>query len=416
MFPHLWCRFSSFAKICRIVAYVRRFSDRLLSSRGGNQCEAQASSRSLSAPELASAELVIWKHVQAESFSNEIKALKKEQPIANSSRIASLLPLLSSGLLRAQGRVRKASFLPFEQKHPLILSVTHPAVKAFLRKVHVTDNFHEGIEYLRSVIQQKVWILGLRCELRRIKVKCVLCSKRQPKSLQPQMADLPVERLGFDKMPFAFSGIDFFGPFEIILCRSSHKRWGCLFTCLTTRAVHIEVCHGLSTDSSLLAIQRFIARQGVPSSFESDNGTNFVVSRELQELASLLKNDPSIHSYLAERSCHWEFNPPASPHFGGAWERLVRSCKKAMFAVLSSRRLTEETLSTTMCLVEQILNARPLTAFSSDPQDLEALTPNHFLLNRSTVFLPVGVNLPSDFSHRCVFKQAQSHVDWVRKR
>ena len=134
------------------------------------------------------------------------------------------------------------------------------------------------------------------------------------------------------------------------------------------------------------------------------------------EFASLLKNDTSIHSFLAERSCHWKFNPPASPHFGGAWERLVRSCKKAMFAVLSSRRLTEETLSTTMCLVEQILNARPLTAISSDPQDLEALTPNHFLLNRSTVFLPVGLTLPSDFSHRRVFKQAQSHVDWVWKR
>ena len=180
--------------------------------------------------------------------------------------------------------------------------------------------------------------------------------------------------------------------------------------------MHIEVCHGLSTDSCLLAIQRFIARRGVPSSFESDNGTNFVgAARELREFASLLKNDTSFHSNLAERSCHWKFNPPAS-HFGGARERLVRGCKKAMFAVLSSRRLTEETRSTTMCLVEQILNARPLTAISSNPQDLEALTPNHFLLNRSTVFLPVGLTLPSDFSHRRVFKQARSHVDWVWKR
>ena len=182
-------------------------------------------------------------------FSNEIKALKKEQPIANSSGIAPLLPFLSSRLLRAQGRVRKASFLPFEQKHPIILSAAHPVVKVFLCEVHVTDNFHEGIEYLRSVIQQKVWILRLRCELRRIKVKCVLCGKRQPKSLQPQMADLPVERLGFDKMPL--TGIDFFGPFEIRLCCSSHKRWCCLFTCLTTRAVHIEVRHGISTDPCL---------------------------------------------------------------------------------------------------------------------------------------------------------------------
>ena len=79
--------------------------------------------------------------------------------------------------------------------------------------------------------------------------------------------------------------------------------------------------------------------------------------------------------------------------------------------MLSSRRLTEETLSSTMCLVEQILNTRPLTASSSDSLDFEALTPNHFLVKRSTVFLPVSLNLPSDCSHRCVFKQALSHVD-----
>ena len=159
------------------------------------------------------------------------------------------------------------------------------------------------------------------------------------------------------------------------------------------------------------------AGRGVPSSFESDNGTNFVgAARELREFALVLNEDKSIPSYLAERSCDWKFNPPASPHFGGAWERLVRSCKKAMFAILSCRRLTEETLLTTMCLIEQLLNARPLTSVSSDPQDLEALTPNHFLLNRSTVFLPVGLTQPSDFSHRRVFKQAQSHVDWIWKR
>ena len=153
--------------------------------------------------------------------------------------------------------------------------------------------------------------------------------------------------------------------------------------------MHIEIFQGFNTNSCLLGIPRFNARRGVPT---------------------------SIHSYLAERSCHWKFNPPASPHFGREWERLVLSCKKAMFFVLSSCRLTEETLSTTMCLVEQFRNARPLTAINSDPQDLEAFTPNNFLLNCSTVFSPVGLILPSDFSHRRVFKQAQSHVDWVRKR
>ena len=87
------------------------------------------------------------------------------------------------------------------------------------------------------------------------------------------------------------------------------------------------MCHSLSTDSCLLAIQRFIARRGIPSRFESDNGTNFVgAAKELRGFANVLKEEESIQSYLAERSSDWNVNPPAAPHFGGAWERLVRSC------------------------------------------------------------------------------------------
>ena len=87
-----------------------------------------------------------------------------------------------------------------------------------------------------------------------------------------------------------------------------------------------------------------------------------------------------------------------------------------MFAILSSCRLTEETLSTTVCLVEQVLNARPLTCASSDPDDFEALTPNHFLLGRASVSLPVGVVKPDDFNHRRVFRQYESHLSWIWKR
>ena len=98
-----------------------------------------------------------------------------------------------------------------------------------------------------------------------------------------------------------------------------------------------------------------------------------------------------IESDLAQKKIVWNFNPPGAPHFGGIWERLVQSCKKVMTAILDNRSLTDEVLSTTMCLVEQTLNARPLTAVSDDPEDLTALTPNHFFLGRenaSAPFLP----------------------------
>ena len=154
----------------------------------------------------------------------------------------------------------------------------------------------------------------------------------------PRMSDLPLERLGFGSAPFAFTGIDFFGPFEVKIARSSHKRWCCLFTCSTVRAVLIIVCQSLSTDSCLLAIQRFVARRGLPATFYSDDGTNFVGgSNEIKSYVKLLSETDVIESYLTEQSCKWKFNPPSSPHFGAAWERLLRSCKKAMFAILSSR-------------------------------------------------------------------------------
>ena len=190
------------------------------------------------------------------------------------------------------------------------------------------------------------------------------------------MADLPRERHDKHVFPFTHTGVDYFGPFEIKFLRRTLKRWCCIFTCMTTRAVHIEVAQSLDTESCLAAVTRFIARRGYPSTIISNNGTNFV--GVANELKSFMKewNKDKIESDLAQKKIVWKFNP----HFGGIWERLVQSCKKVMIAILDNRSLTDEVLSTTMCLVEQTLNARPLTAVSDDPEDLTALTPNHFLL------------------------------------
>ena len=155
------------------------------------------------------------------------------------------------------------------------------------------------------------------------------------------------------------------------------------FNCLTTRAIHIEVVRIHDTDSCLVAVNRFIARRGKPATFISNNGTNFVGSaRELNEYINSWNKD-QITSDLAQKKIVWKFNLPGAPHFGGVWERLVRCCKKAMVSILRNRSLTDEVLTTTMSLVEQTLNARPITPASDDPEDLEALTTNHFNLGRA---------------------------------
>ena len=201
------------------------------------------------------------------------------------------------------------------------------------------------------------------------------------------MADLPEERLDASTA-FTNVGVDYFGPFIVKIGRRNENRWCCLFTCLTVRAVHIEVVPEIDTDSCLNAIMRFIARRGKPRTMISDNGTNFVgAEREFAEYVAAW-NKERIEEHFIQQGIRWKFNPPAAPHFGGVWERLVRSCKKAMYAVLGNRSVTEDVPSTTMCIVEQTMNTRPLTSVSSDANDLEALTPNHFLLGNKNICLP----------------------------
>ena len=122
-----------------------------------------------------------------------------------------------------------------------------------------------------------------------------------------------------------------------------------------------------------------------------DNGTNFVGSaRELKESIISWKK-VQIASNLSQKNIVWKFNPLGEPHFEGVWERLVRSCKKAMVSILGNRSLTDEVMMTTMCLVEQTLKARLRGPASDDPEDLEALTPKHFFLGRAKVQIFVSL-------------------------
>ena len=130
--------------------------------------------------------------------------------------------------------------IDFDTKHPIVLDARHNFVKLFLRHTHL-KNHHQGIDYLRSKVQDRYAILKLRSTLRSIKSNCVLCRKFRAATMQPIMADLPKERLAYQSPPFTNTGVDYFGPFYVTVRRTTEKRWGFLFTCLTTRAVHVEV-------------------------------------------------------------------------------------------------------------------------------------------------------------------------------
>ena len=245
----------------------------------------------------------------------------------------------------------------------------------------------------RALIQQQFWILKARNVLRRIIRHCITCRRQQQDVIQPKMADLPKKRLPSTiNYPFRTTGIDYMGPFFIKTPRAE-KRYVLFFTCLVTRAVHIEVTAKLNTDDTFLAIRRFICRRSQPQSIRSDNATTFVSANK--DLKAALKKlelaSPEISARLGLQHIAWYFNPPAAPHFGGAWERLIRSFKDTFYKIVGSRTLQEPTLHTFACEVEAIMNNRPLLHVSSDVTDMEPLTPNHILLGRSQPVVPIGI-------------------------
>lgn len=174
------------------------------------------------------------------------------------------------------------------------------------------------------------WIPRGRLTIQGILNKCFICKRFKAKPLEPMMASLPSYRMQPFLPVFTHTGVDFFGPFQVSIFRRKIKRYGCIFTCFSTRAVHIEFAYSLDTDSFLSVLTRFESRRGTPAVYYSDNGTNLVGA--VNELASCLSNlnQQKISRELTKRDVTWKFNPPASPHFGGVWESLVHSAKRAL--------------------------------------------------------------------------------------
>ena len=348
--------------------------------------------------ELEEAERAIIQHVQRGSFESELRALESSGPakiegnkigrLAKTSQLRQLDPVLVGGVLRVGGRLTLAA-ISDSAKHPAILPARHHISELIIRHVHAQVG-HEGREHTLSRLRESYWLLRGSSEVRCVLKSCISCARRQAKPMEQKMADLPADRVTPDQPVFSRVGVDLFGPFHVRRGRAQVKRYGVVFTCLVSRAVHIEVADSQSSDSFINALRRFTARRGPVELIRCDNGTNFVgAEKELRkELENL--NQRRIHETMLKHNIEWRFNPPCASHFGGAWERQIRSIRKVLNALLTEHVLDDEGLHTLLCEVESVLNSRPLTAVSSDSRDSEPLTPNHLLLLRGG-HLPPGV-------------------------
>lgn len=266
----------------------------------------------LTLKDLKEAERTLMRYVQGQHFAREIKLLSIQSKL-NKSPLRKLDPKIVDGLLRVGGRLERAD-IPFEAKHPVLLPKDSFVSKLVLQDVHKSVG-HMGKNAVLSVLRQQYWIPGAASLIKSMVSKCVTCRRYQGSVHQQKMASLPTDRLKPDEPPFTKVGMDFFGPFEIKRGRSTVKRHGVVFTCLTIRAVHLEVAHSLDTDSCINASGRFVARRGTVKSIRSDNGTNLVgAEREMREEISRW-NSQKISGAMMQKSIDWDFNPPAASHF-----------------------------------------------------------------------------------------------------
>src|SRR4029434_9738584 len=217
------------------------------------------------------------------------------------------------------------------------------------------------------------------------------------------------------KPPVSSTGVDCFGPFIIHHGRRTEKRWGIIFKCLTTRCLHLDLLGMMDVDAFLLALRRFISRRGKPFKIWADRGTNFRAGdRELNQCFQAM--DPKLQEHLANQQISFNFNPPGSPHFGGVWEREIRSVKNALRVILGNQTTSEAVLHTVLIEVEGIMNSKPLGYFSSAASDPDPVTPNLLLMGRRDASLQQAIFANSKLLWRRKWRHSQMLADhfWTR--
>ncbi|XP_045023763.1 uncharacterized protein LOC123468196 [Daphnia magna] len=408
---------SNLHKLKRIVAWLLRFVNNRQINPKNRQCAPY-----VKAPELRDALRYIIRVDQRHFFDNEFLCLIKGRPVSTASSLANLTPFLDPhGVIRVGGRLQHAS-LPEDTKHPIVLSSDSQLSIMVITDMHELL-IHATTEPTLHALREKYHVLHPRASINRVIRNCFTCKFRRSQPAPPLMGPLPASRLKTHLPPFTNVGIDFFGPLPVVILRRSVKRYGVMFTCLDCRAVHLEVADSLDINSFINAFSRFADRRGLPQLCYSDNGTNLVAGeQEINRILSRWNEADLVRKIekLKNQPIEWRFSPPVAPHFGGSWERLIKSAKTALRGILNDRSVTEDVLVTAIVGAEALINSRPLTHVSVDPNDFEAITPNHFLLLRAHPGCHLDSSPGSTTSSRRRYEQAQELIThfwnrWLRE-
>ena len=389
-------KFSSFVKMVRVTAYCLRFVRR----------SPQDSVYVM--PLEFEKVLLFWVgYLQKLRFPEEIKLLKQKKTVTT-GRLAKVSPFLGrDGLLRVGGRLQEAPTSDFDERHPMILPHDHIVVKRIIRWIH-NKAFHEGPEWTYYHLRRRFWLPKARRTIKAALAGCVTCKRWHARSIAQKISPLPEDRL-VQSRPFSRIGVDFAGPFlateeatevtkvdAVELRRTievSRKVWICLFTCMSTRAVCVDVVTDMKTSTFLNALRRLAARFGKPEKIWSDNAKTFkAAANELKALWSP-SSFKKMKAKLLEDGITWINIAPASPWQGGFYERLVGLVKAPFKKVFLTQKMSLDEFRTVMLEIEAVVNSRPLAAVTDDPSDPTPVTPAKLLFGYEASQLPASVNL-----------------------
>ena len=349
--------------------------------------------KALTATEISQAESMWIRTVQMSSFESELDFIENSRDCCPPAYVNQFgLVLDDQHILRCKGRINNAT-IPESSKNPVLLPSKHHFSDLIIQDVH-KKMMHSGIRQTLVTLRERFWVLRGREAVKRNLRKCIICQKHEGIAFKPPSApDLPTERVSMEP-PFTFTGLDFAGPLYVrsekekgsAQCQETNKVFVCLFTCASTRAVHLELTQGLSVQSFLMVFRRFASRRGLPSMLISDNAKTFrSASKEIQALS----RSQDVLSRLANNRITWTFIVERAPWWGGFWERLIKIIKRCLKKIVGRSTLTLEELNTVLIEIEAVINARPITYVYDNEESLSyPLTPSQLINGRQITPMP----------------------------
>ena len=381
---------------------------------------------SLVVTEMQDAETIILRWLQERSFESDrivISAKKSRGLDKKNGQLWRLSPFLDEkGILRVGGRLLHAEESA-DFRFPVIIPKGTVCTKRLVQWYHKKIEHRGRHSTVAQLREAGYWVISCGKEAGAVVHACVRCKWLRGKFVEQMMANLPIDRT-VTEAPFTFCGVDLFGPMKVKEGRITLKTYGVLFTCLSVRAVHVEMASSLETDTFIQALTRFMGRRGEVREIRCDNGTNFIGAENELRAAIKEMDHEKIRAYMTENGGDWVLwnkNTPSASHMGGVWERQIRTVKSVLMSLIKSspRVLNKETLRTFLVEAESIVNSRPLTLENLSDPESKPLSPKQVLTMKSRIVSPPpGVFQEADVycRKRWRISQHMANAFWSRWR